>query len=141
MFERCIVFTVLFLMMMAVLAATVELAIILAQQLLRPPLLLLNFEESLEVFGFFLMVLIGLELLETIKAYLKEDKMHVEVVFLVAMVAISRKVIILDLDELTEPKLFGIAAIIVSLSVGYFLIMRTITCFQGDGSNAGTEGP
>ena len=29
--------------------------------------------EMLEVFGFFLMVLIGLELLETIKAYLEED--------------------------------------------------------------------
>lgn len=33
---------------------------------------------------------VGLELLQTIKAYLEEDKMHLEVVFLVAMVTVAR---------------------------------------------------
>ncbi len=61
-----------------------------------PPRYLLNVKEMLEVFGFFLLVLIGLELLESIKAYLDENRVPGKVVLLVALVAVSRKVIILN---------------------------------------------
>ena len=80
----------------------------------------------IKVFGFFLMVLIGLELLETIRAYLKEDRVHAEVVFLVAIVAVSRKVIILDYKQTPTELLFGMSALIVSLGVGYFLVRRAL---------------
>jgi uncharacterized membrane protein (DUF373 family) len=92
----------------------------------KPPLFLLNIKEMLEVFGFFLMVLIGLELLESIKAYLEEDRIHAEVVFLVAIVAISRKVIILDYKEVKPEVLFGMSALIVALGIGYYLVRRAI---------------
>ena len=121
-FEKIIIIGLLGMMMIAVLVSTVELAIILVQQLLEPPIFLLNIEEMLEVFGFFLMVVIGLELLETIKAYLENDKIHVEVVFLVAMVAVSRKIIILDYEHISAETLFGMAAIILALSGGYALV-------------------
>lgn len=125
-FEKVIVTALLGLMMLAVFAATVELAIILWQQLLKPPVLLLNLEEMLEVFGFFLMVLIGLELLESIKAYLDQDRLHVEVVFLVAIVAAARKIIILDYKTMTSDMLFAIAAVIVSLGIGFYLVRATL---------------
>ncbi|MCS7303927.1 MAG: phosphate-starvation-inducible PsiE family protein [Thermoguttaceae bacterium] len=80
-FEKVIVISLLGMMMFAVFISTVELAVILVQELMKPPIMLLNLEEMLEVFGFFLMVLIGLELLETIKAYFEEDRVHAEVVF------------------------------------------------------------
>jgi uncharacterized membrane protein (DUF373 family) len=125
-FEKIIVLTLLGLMMIAVLVSTVELAVILFQQLMKPPLFLLNIEEMLEVFGFFLMVLIGLELLESIKAYLNEDRVHAEVVFLVAIVAMSRKVIIVDYREIAPEMLYGIAAVIIALAGGYFLVKRAL---------------
>lgn len=125
-FEKLIVMALLGLMMLAVFAATIELAIILYQQLMMPPLLLLNMEEMLEVFGFFLMVLIGLELLESIKAYLDKDQLHVEVVFLVAIVAAARKIIILDYTTMTSDMLFAIAAVIVALGIGFFLVRATL---------------
>lgn len=125
-FEKLIVMALLSLMMLAVLVSTVELAVILFQELMKPPLLLLNIKEMLEVFGFFLMVLIGLELLESIKAYLHEDRVHAEVVFLVAIVALSRKVIILDYKEVTADMLYGMSALIVALGVGYFLVRRAL---------------
>jgi uncharacterized membrane protein (DUF373 family) len=96
----------------------------------------LNLEELLEVFGFFLMVLIGLELLETIKAYLEQDKVHVEVVVLVAMVAIARKVIILDLDEMDAEMLLGVSAVIVTLSVAYVLITKALNASRETRSKA-----
>ena len=125
-FEKLIVMALLTLMMLAVLVSTVELAVILFQELMKPPLFLLNIKEMLEVFGFFLMVLIGLELLESIKAYLHEDRVHAEVVFLVAIVALSRKVIILDYKEVTADMLYGMSALIVALGVGYFLVRRSL---------------
>jgi uncharacterized membrane protein (DUF373 family) len=125
-FEKIIVLTLLGLMMVAVLVSTVELGVILYQELMKPPLFLLNIEEMLEVFGFFLMVLIGLELLESIKAYLEENRIHAEVVFLVAIVAMSRKVIILDYKDITPEMLYGIAAVIIALASGYFLVRRAL---------------
>ena len=125
-FEHIIVLTLLGMMMLAVLLSAIELAVVLVQELLKPPLLLLNIAEMLEVFGFFLMVLIGLELLETIKAYLEEDRVHAEVVFLVALVAVSRKVIILDYKEMSAESLLGMAALIVALAAGYFLVRRAL---------------
>ena len=125
-FEKVIVVALLGLMMFAVFVTTVELVVIFFRELMKPPRLLLNIEEMLEVFGFFLMVLIGLELLESIKAYLVEDRVHNEVVFLVAIVAVSRKIIILDYKTITPEMLYGMAAVIVALGVGYFLVRRAL---------------
>jgi len=125
-FEKVIVVVLIGLMMVAVFVSTVELAVILFHELMKPPVLLLSIAEMLEVFGFFLMVLIGLELLETIKAYLQEDRVHVEVVLLVALVAVSRKVIVLKYKELTPEMLYGLSAVIVALGIGYFLVRRAL---------------
>ena len=125
-FERIIVLTLLVLMLIAVLASTVELAIILVQQLQKPPFLLLDIAEMLEVFGFFLMVLIGLELLETIKVYFEGEKVHAEVVLLVALVAVARKVIILEYKDLSPETLLALAAIITALAAGFFVVKRAL---------------
>jgi uncharacterized membrane protein (DUF373 family) len=62
--------------------------------------------------------------LETVKAYLVDNVIRVHVVFTVALIAISRKVIILDVKETPSLKLAGIAAIIIALSLGYFCIKK-----------------
>ena len=72
----------------------------------------------------FLLVLIGVELLETVKMYLTQKTVHVEVVYTVAMIAIARKVIILDIKEVSGLTLIGIATIIVALSSGYYLLTK-----------------
>ena len=125
-FERVVVLTLLGLMMLAVFAATVELAAVFVKQLLKPPAFLIDLDKTLEVFGFFLLVLIGLELLESIKAYLEKDRVHAEIVFLVALVAIARKVIILDYKTVVPEMLYGVAAVIVALGISYFLVRRAL---------------
>ena len=125
-FEKVIIVSLLVLMMIAVFVATIELAIIIIEQIMKPPVLLLNIAEMLEIFGFFMMVLIGHELLESIKAYLVEDKIHAEVIFLVAIVAVSRKIIILDYKTTTPEMLYGMAAVIVALGVGFFLVRKAL---------------
>ena len=78
--------------------------------------------ELFGLLGYFLLVLIGLELLETIKAYLDKREFHVEIVILVAIIAIARKVILLESPDTGE--LIGIALIIIALCGGYYLVHR-----------------
>jgi uncharacterized membrane protein (DUF373 family) len=125
-FEKVIIVSLLVLMMIAVFVATIELAIIIFEQIMKPPVLLLNIAEMLEIFGFFMMVLIGHELLESIKAYLIDDKVHAEVIFLVAIVAVSRKIIILDYKTTTPEMLYGMAAVIIALGLGFFLVRKAL---------------
>jgi len=125
--EKAVIISLLGMIFVAVVVATIELAVVLVQELLKPPVMLLNLEELLEVFGFFLMVLIGIELMETIKAYLHENRIQAEVVFLAALVAISRKIIIIiDYDKLTPAHLFGLAAVLLALGITYFLVRTAL---------------
>lgn len=125
-FSRGIVLALILMMMIAVLLATVELLIILTAEVMKPPKYLLGIDNLFEIFGFFMMILIGLELLESIRTYLQDDLLHVEVVFLVAMIAIARKVIILEVKDLDPLRLVGIASIILALALGYFYVKRAI---------------
>ena len=123
-FERAIVYTLLVLMMVTIAFAIFELSSILLRDLIKPPRLFLKIEGMFNVFGFFFLILIGLELLETIKTYFAEQQIHVEIVFLVAMIAVARKVIILELKSLPPVTLLGIASIILALALGYFLVKK-----------------
>ena len=65
-----------------------------------------------------------MELLETIKAYLHENVVHSEIVLEVALIAISRKVITLNVKAYEPLALLGIAALIVSIGLAYFFIKK-----------------
>ena len=127
-FERYVVIGLLAMMALVVLLSTVELAVIIVERMLTgvPKLFLLNIPDMLEIFGFFMMILIGLELIETIKMYLVDESIHVEIICLVAIVAVVRKVIVLDVYKLPPVTLLGIAAIILALSIGYFFIKKAM---------------
>lgn len=113
-------------MALTILLATIELAWLIIKDVISPPVILLEIHALLDIFGLFLLVLLGIELISTLKAYLTENEVHVEVVFAVALIAIGRKVIILDVKELSSLSLIGITSIILSLSIGYFLVKRTL---------------
>jgi uncharacterized membrane protein (DUF373 family) len=123
-FEQFIIIALVAMMVIVVLLSTIELGWIIIKDIMAPPVVLLNINELLDVFGFFLLVLIGVELLETIKTYFLEHIVHVEVVVEVAMIAIARKVIILDVKEYEPLQLTGIAVIIAALAVAYYVIKR-----------------
>jgi len=131
-FERVVVISLISMMVVVVFLATFELGWIIIKDIITPPVILLEIDELLEIFGFFLLILIGVELLETIKAYLTQGVVHVEVVLMVALIAISRKVIILDIKGLPGLAVFGIAALILSIAVAYYLVKRRIKQIPGE---------
>lgn len=76
------------------------------------------------IFGMFLNVLIALEILENITAYLKKHVIQVELVIVTSLIAVSRKIIILDLEKKDALDLIALATAIAALSVSYWIIRR-----------------
>jgi uncharacterized membrane protein (DUF373 family) len=76
----------------------------------------------LDIFGLFLSVLIALEILENITAYLRKHVVQVELVIVTSLTAVARKIIILDLKEVSGVSLIGLAIAILALSISYFIV-------------------
>ena len=117
-------FFVLILMTVIVAISIVELGIILYSDLFDPTddVLFLEIDELFRVFGFFFIILIGFELIETVEMYFKDNIIHAEVVLLVAVIAVSRKVILLDLEKYDPLAIIGLGIIIIALGGCYSLI-------------------
>jgi uncharacterized membrane protein (DUF373 family) len=85
-----------------------------------------NFNTTLfELFGLFLNVLIALEILENITAYLRKHVIQVELVIVTSLIAVSRKIIILDLEKKGSDDLIALSVAVLSLSIGYFIVNYT----------------
>ena len=133
-FEKVLIFSLVVMMAIVLLLATIELGWIIVKDIVTPPLFLLEIDELIEIFGLFMLVLIGIELLETIiRTYLDRSTEHVTIVIAVALIAISRKVIVLGKQEFTGDILLGIAAVIIALAGGYYLIRRRSEKLGEDG--------
>ncbi|MBE7380232.1 MAG: phosphate-starvation-inducible PsiE family protein [Leptolyngbya sp. SIO1E4] len=78
-----------------------------------------------DIFGLFLSVLIALEILENITAYIRKHVVQVELVIATALTAVGRKLIILDLEKVPGLSLVGLAIALFALSISY-LIVRTV---------------
>jgi uncharacterized membrane protein (DUF373 family) len=84
--------------------------------------LLLSEAELLGIFGVFLSVLIALELVETVEVYFKDHEVHAEIVLLVAMIALARKVVLLDLGKYDPLTIIGMATLFVGIATTYVAI-------------------
>jgi uncharacterized membrane protein (DUF373 family) len=120
--ENIILVILLIVFSLILVLALVDIIYELFCEIINPPFLIIKAERLIDMFSIFLVVLIGLELLETIKAYLKEDVLHVELVILLAIIAISRKVIVWNFDKLSNKEFTSLAIMIVALSLSYFLL-------------------
>lgn len=127
-FEKCIYAVLMVLLMVVLIAALVELISAMYRALWVETQYLLIPSEMIAVLGGFLLVLIGVELLDTIKAYFIENTIHVEIVILLAIIAMARKVILLNPapgDSFAFGfELMGIGVIVVGLGAGYYLIKK-----------------
>ena len=123
--QNAIIIILLFIMSLILLLATFNVIFFIIKNIIQQPFGQLTSSSLMELFSIFLVILIGIELLETIKAFLMKEVIQVEIVVLVAIIAIARKVIIWEFSESNSMETFGLAAILLTLAVTYFLIRRT----------------
>ena len=85
-----------------------------------------SFNDNLfTTFGLFLNILIALEILENIIAYLRKHVVHAELVIVTSLIAVARKIIILDLNKTDGTQVVGLGIAILSLSISYWIIYIT----------------
>ena len=111
-------------MILVILVSVCDLLIFLAKELISHTDTLLK-DTLFVIFGLFLNVLIALEILENITAYLKKHVIQVELVIVTSLIAVSRKIIILDLEKKTAADLIGLAIAIFALSISYLIVRHT----------------
>lgn len=97
---------------------------VLYQKLTSEPFMLLTISDILATFGAFMAVLIAIEIFENIIIYLREDIIHVKIVMATALMAIARKVIILDFKTTEPAYIYATGAVVLAMSIGYWLVVR-----------------
>lgn len=112
-------------MVAVILMGVVDVAWTLYQRVLEPPAFILTIPDILATFGAFMAVLIAIEIFINITIYLREDVIHVKIVIATALMAVARKVIILDMDKTGYLELFGLAALVFTASISYWLVHKT----------------
>ncbi len=108
-------------MMIVISLSLIDLIYQLIQLILTSNFLVLGIDELFNLFGFILLLLISLELLQTIKMYLDEKIVHTEIVLEVAMIALARKIIIIDFEKVNSLNAIAIASILLALAIAYYL--------------------
>ena len=109
-------------MVMVIIVVIIDLAIYLTRTLFDPDPYNFLGTTLLDIFGLFLSVLIALEILENITAYLRKHVVQVELVIVTSLTAVARKIIILDLKQVSGVSLIGLAIAILALSISYFIV-------------------
>jgi uncharacterized membrane protein (DUF373 family) len=126
--EGTVVTALQVLMMMMVLVATLVLYLLLVKNLLTKVAQIESAAGLLaamqQAFAGVLTVVLGLELFETLKAYFTEHHVRLEVILVVAIIAVGRQVIQIDFEHTSGTVLLGLSAVMLALTVGYFLIKK-----------------
>ena len=86
--------------------------------------LLITKEQTALVLPVFFNILIAIELIETFNNYIKEHHIKVQSILLIGLIAIGRKLLVLDIGHSDGLTNIGLASIIIALSLGYYLVKK-----------------
>lgn len=99
-----------------------DVVFILYKRLMAEPFMLLEITDILKTFAAFLAVLIAIEIYQNIVIYLRTDLIPIKLVIATALMAIARKVIIIDFKELTPMYIFATSTVVLALGVTHYLV-------------------
>ena len=121
-FERSLSRVLASLLVLVLIASTVQLLLLTAQLLLLPRHDWLG-GGLLLLLDRLLLLLIGLEVLQSLTAYLRDHRFQTELVVLTALTAVARKVIVLPPGQEKDPlALMGVGVVILCLAGAYQLL-------------------
>jgi uncharacterized membrane protein (DUF373 family) len=123
--ERGVVFVLVILLLVSVVLGTIELGRVLIMEIITAPRFLVDVNALFESFALFLVIVVGLELLKSIKSYLLQGSINPSFVIEVAIIALGNKLITLNLKETHPNLLIGMAAILLGLSATYFVLKKS----------------
>jgi len=134
-FEKTLAGVLLILISVVSVIAVIELCVVLYRDLVSQEGLLLSLDELFEVFGMFLIVLIAIELMASVYMYVMDKSVHVEFMLLIAITALTRKVVVIDLEAKADDAMYliGLATLLGILVGGYYLVRGQLLHGAGKG--------
>lgn len=123
----CIKFLAI-LMVGVIIACIVDVVYILYDNIfLNHPIGFFHVDGILSILGAFIAVLITIEVFNNIVIYLHKETLHVKLVLSTALIAVARKVIILDYVTIAAEHIYAIAAMVVATALAYWIVSRKDT--------------
>jgi uncharacterized membrane protein (DUF373 family) len=110
------------LMVLVIFLAVVDVIFVLYTKLSEPPYFMLQLTDIFKVFAAFLVALIAIEIYQNIILYLRTDVIPIRLVVATALMAIARKVIIIDFNEVSPMYIFATAAVVLALGITYYVV-------------------
>ncbi len=121
-FERNLSRVLASLLALVLIASTIQLILLVGKLLLQPQQDWLG-EQLVNLLDRLLLLLIGLEVLQSLTAYLRDRRFQTELVVLTALTAVARKVIVLPPGQEKDPlSLIGVGVVILCLAGAYQLL-------------------
>ncbi|KAA2285013.1 phosphate-starvation-inducible PsiE family protein [Arenimonas fontis] len=99
--------------------------------------LLITKEQTREVLPVFFSILIATELINTLNFYVREHLILIRSILLIGLMAIGRKLLTVDLVHLEGATVLGIAALILALATGHYLMGRSSGSGIGPSASSG----
>jgi len=112
------------LMVIVIFWGVADVIYVLYNNLIEEPYMLLNISDIFKTFAAFLAVLIAIEIYQNIVLYLRTDVLPIQLVIATALMAIARKVIIIDFKDLSPNYIFATAAVVLALGITYYLVSK-----------------
>ena len=112
------------LMIIVIIFGVIDVGWTIYQRFVAEPRFILTMGDVLATFGAFMVVLIAIEIFKNIVLYLRDDVIHVKIVLATALMAIARKVIILDYDELDSMYIFATGIVLIATGITYFFVHK-----------------
>lgn len=126
-------------MIVVIISGVIDVAWTIYQRFAAEPRFILTMSDILLTFGAFMVVLIAIEIFQNIILYLRDDVIHVKIVLATALMAIARKVIILDYDELEPMYIFATGIVLLATGITYYVVHKLPDKDQKEPSGS-TEG-
>ena len=125
-FEQSVLVAAQVLLMAVILAMVIQLWVMFSSDLVERVRSIDTVPELMKsvqtAFSGVLLIILGLELMETLRVYFKSHRVRLETILAVAIIAVGRHVINLDVEHMAGASLIGVATVVLALTGGYFLV-------------------
>lgn len=128
------------LMVFTIIWGVIDVVYVIFTKVLQPSFADYRARDIIVTFGAFLTVLIAIEIFMNITLYLRDDVIHIRLVISTALMAIARKVIILDFEKVQPEYMVGTAAVVIALGITYWLVGER-TLFGKSGGGLAAKSP
>lgn len=73
----------------------------------------------------FFSVLLWLEILQSVRVFANDHSIKLKIILIIGIIAVTRKILLMDVTHADPLSEFAVAALIIALSIGYFLVSKS----------------